>query len=162
MHTMTTQRRGPLVVGAILIIIGAAVLAARQLTLELDWLTWPLIVGVGIFVVAVLIGGQAGSGFAALAGIVTMVGVVLAVQRDTGAYASWAYAWALVAPGGVGLGLLLYGLLTGQWRIARSGFGALFAGVVLFLVFSPRMRFASSSWEAPRSRTSQCRSVRVA
>jgi len=134
MQTMTTQRRGPLAVGAILIIIGAAVLAARQLTLELDWLTWPLIVGVGIFVVAVLIGGQAGSGFAALAGIVTMVGVVLAVQRDTGAYASWAYAWALVAPGGVGLGLLLYGLLTGQWRIARSGFGALFAGVVLFLV----------------------------
>jgi hypothetical protein len=132
---MTTQQRGPLVAGAILIIIGLAVLVGRQLAFAVDWQVWPIVVGIAIFVVAVVVGGNSGSGLAVLGGIVTMVGVVLAVQRETGMYASWAYAWALVAPGGVGLGLLLYGLLTGQPQHVRGGFGALVAGIALFLVF---------------------------
>jgi hypothetical protein len=74
------------------------------------------------------------SGLAVAGGIVTTVGVVLAVQEATGTYASWAYAWALVVPGGVGAGLLLYGLLAGRGDIARRGLGSLVTGVVLFLV----------------------------
>ncbi len=135
MQTMTTHQRGPLAAGAILIFIGIAVLLARQTTIAVDWLTWPTIVGIAIFIVAVLIGGSAGTGFAALGGIVTMVGVVLAANREIGSSASWVYAWALVAPGGVGLGLCLYGLLTGQLQTAKAGFGALVAGIALFLVF---------------------------
>jgi len=51
---------------------------------------------------------------AAVGGILTMVGVVLAVQEAYDLYQTWAYAWALVAPGGVGLGLTIYGLFTGR------------------------------------------------
>jgi hypothetical protein len=39
-----------------------------------------------------------------------------------------------VAPGGVGVGLLLYGLLTRRGDIARGGLGSLVTGIVLFLV----------------------------
>jgi hypothetical protein len=74
-------------------------------------------------------------GDAVVGGIITAVVAVLAVQDATGAYASWAYAWALVAPGGVGLGLLVYGLAVGSWDTARGGLASLVTGIVLFLVF---------------------------
>ena len=64
----------------------------------------------------------------------TAVGTLLAVQDATGTYASWAYAWALVAPGGVGAGLLLFGLLTRRGDVARGGLASLITGVVIFLV----------------------------
>jgi len=37
--------------------------------------------------------------------IITIAGLVLAVQNTFDLFATWAYAWALVAPGGVGLGI---------------------------------------------------------
>jgi hydrogenase/urease accessory protein HupE len=73
--------------------------------------------------------------FAIPGGIVTMVGVVLAVQSATGLWATWAYAWALVAPGGVGAGMLLYGIIAGQRDIARTGVPIVLTGLGLFLGF---------------------------
>src|SRR5512134_3895148 len=79
--------------------------------------------------------GAAGAALAVPAGIATMVGIVLAVQNATDLWETWAYAWALVAPGGVGLGLLLYGLLTRQPDVATGGGWALLVGLGLFLGF---------------------------
>jgi hypothetical protein len=64
-----------------------------------------------------------------------MVGLVLAVQNATDLYATWAYAWALVAPGGVGVGLVAYGFLSGQREVLRAGLPILGVGVALFLGF---------------------------
>ena len=41
-----------------------------------------------------------GVGLAVAGGITTVVGLILAVQNATGLWATWAYAWALVGPGG--------------------------------------------------------------
>ncbi len=90
--------------------------------------------GVALVLGAVVVGGSGGSGMASVGGIVLMTGVVLAVQEATGLYQTWAYAWALVAPGGVGVGLTVYGLLARRSGDLRSGLTALFVGVVLFLV----------------------------
>jgi len=64
-----------------------------------------------------------------------MVGVVLSFQAATGLWATWAYAWALVAPGGVGVALVLYGLLTGQGDLVRNGVPVLLTGLGLFVAF---------------------------
>ncbi len=80
--------------------------------------------------------GGGGSGFAVAGAIVTVTGVVLAVQNQTGLWSTWAYAWALVAPGGVGLGLLVYGALTRQRELALAGAWALLVGLALFLGFA--------------------------
>jgi hypothetical protein len=64
-----------------------------------------------------------------------MVGVVLTFQSATGLWSTWAYAWALVAPGGVGLAFVLYGLFTGQGDIARGGVPILLTGIGLFIGF---------------------------
>jgi hypothetical protein len=65
---------------------------------------------------------------------VLVTGVVLEVQALTGDWQSWSYAWALVAPGGVGLGLVLAGARERSGRVRTVGAVLLAAGAVLFTV----------------------------
>ncbi len=133
------QRRSSIAVGIVLIAVGVAFLIGQQL--RFDWLDvgWPLFIigpGIALLVIALAVGGKPGAGFAVPGGIVTMTGLVLAVQNATGLWETWAYAWALVAPGGVGVGLLLYGLLTRQREFASSGGSTLLVALGLFLGFA--------------------------
>ena len=132
------DRRGMMALGVVLVVLGVAALAGRSLGYDILGLGWPLFVivpGILLLVVAISTGGAAGSAVAVPGGIVLMTGLVLAVQNATGLWATWAYAWALVAPGGVGTGLLVYGLATGQREFVGSGLPILGTGLALFLVF---------------------------
>ena len=133
MHGSGTSR-GAFIIGALLIVLGAAALVIRVSNVTFGWPAWVILPGLALLVAAFALPEPGGSGLAAAGGTVTAVGTLLAVQDATGAYASWAYAWALVAPGGVGLGLLLYGLLTRRGDLARGGLASLTTGIVLFLV----------------------------
>ena len=138
METPPTEQRGMLVLGGLLVVVGVLALAGRGLGVDAFGLGWPLFVivpGLLLFALAVTARGPAGAALAVPAGIVTMVGIVLAVQNATDLWATWAYAWALVAPGGVGVGLLAYGVVTGQREIARAGLPILGVGLALFLGF---------------------------
>ena len=53
----------------------------------------------------------------------------------TGRWATWAYAWALVGPGGTGLGMAGYGLLRRDAPTLRNGLRSIAVGVGLFLAF---------------------------
>ena len=133
------QRRGSIVVGVGLIVAGALAIAARAVGVDLLAVGWPLFVivpGVLVFAAAIAVGGRAGSGLAIPGAIVTVTGVILAIQAATGLWATWAYVWALVAPGGVGLGLVLYGLVTGQREFVSAGTPILVIGFGLFLGFA--------------------------
>jgi len=138
METRPAEQRGMIVLGGLLVVVGILALAGRALGYDAFGLGWPLFViapGLLLFALAVSAHGTAGSAIAVPAGIVTMVGIVLAVQNATGLWATWAYAWALVAPGGVGIGLLAYGLVTGQRESVRAGLPILGVGLGLFLGF---------------------------
>jgi uncharacterized membrane protein YhaH (DUF805 family) len=131
------ERRMTLAIGSLLILGGSAVLAVRRLGLDLGEAGWPLFVivpGIVLFVVGLGVGGRAGTGFAVAGAVTTVTGLILAVQSQTGLYATWAYAWALVAPGGIGLGLFVYGALTGQRDLALGGLWTLLTGLVIFIV----------------------------
>jgi hypothetical protein len=129
-----SAQRGAILIGGALIILGGLALLVQASGIEVGWPIWIVAPGVALILGAVAVGGSGGSGMAAVGGILTMTGLVLAVQEATGLYQTWAYAWALVAPGGVGLGLAVYGLLTGRRDDLRGGLGALFVGIVIFLV----------------------------
>jgi hypothetical protein len=125
------------VLGLLLIVVGGAYLLARLAGIDLVVVGWPAFVvvpGLAVFGLAFVVGGPGGAGLATVGAAITTTGVILIVQRATGLWATWAYAWALVAPGAVGLGLLVYGLVGGQPALARSGLRSALAGFVLFLV----------------------------
>jgi hypothetical protein len=133
-----SSRRGTILLGLALVLLGGLALAGRLLNVDLVSLGWPIFVlapGIVLFAAGVAVGGKAGLGLAIPGGIVSMVGLVLTVQSATGLWSTWAYAWALVAPGGVGLALVLYGLLTRQGDITRGGIPILLTGIGLFIGF---------------------------
>ncbi|HXG26044.1 MAG TPA: hypothetical protein VNL94_04220, partial [Candidatus Binatia bacterium] len=135
---MDASRRGTIVLGIALIIVGGLVLLGRAFQIDLFGLGWPVFViapGIALFIAGLAVGDKPGLGLAIPGGIVTMVGTVLAFQSATGLYGTWAYAWALVAPGGVGLAMVLYGLLTRQSDITRGGVPVLLAAIGLFIGF---------------------------
>ena len=131
-------RRGSIVLGAILVVVGLLALLGRQLDVNLVSIGWPLFVllpGVLLLAGSLFVGGRPGIGLAIPGGIVTMTGLVLAFQNATDSYQTWAYAWALVAPGGVGVGLVIYGVLAGERDSLRAGVPVLISGLGLFLGF---------------------------
>jgi hypothetical protein len=131
-------RQGTIVLGVLLIGLGAVFLLGNQFQLGWDRYGWPIFViapGLFMLLVGLAIPREAGLGLAIPGGIVTAVGLLLAFQEATGAWASWAYAWALVAPGSVGVTLSAYGLLHRRWDLLDAGLRTAAVGLGLFVGF---------------------------
>lgn len=155
------QRGSPptAVLGAILLAVGVVLLLGQQLNVELGDLAWPVyVVAPGLVLLAFGLTQANGSGLTVAGSIVTIVGLVLAYQNATDHWESWAYAWALVGPGGSGLGMLLYGVRSSNRSMANAGFwqvlGALGLFVVGFLFFEGLIgisgrRFPVPDWILP-------------
>ena len=111
----------------------------RVVDLSFGGATWPLwivVPGVAMLVGSFFIPPRGGLGLAIPGAIVTMVGLILWVQEAYDLYATWAYAWALVAPTAPGLGMLLYGLVQRDGELARDGLRTTLVGLGLFLGFT--------------------------
>jgi hypothetical protein len=132
------NRRGGVVVGLVLILLGGLFLVERAFDVQLGRFGWPLFVivpGVALFAASLAIDRREGAGLAVAGAITTVVGLVLAFQNATGLWSTWAYAWALVGPGATGLGLALYGLIRGDRGLVSSGARSLGTGLGLFAAF---------------------------
>jgi hypothetical protein len=134
---MQRQSRGNLVIGLILILMGAWFLALQFVPGLGNYvnLSWPLIIiGVGVVLLLFAVLGGVPS-LAVPACIVGGIGGLLYWQNTTENWESWAYAWTLI-PGFVGLGILIASLLGAETREgARGGLGLMLISLVLFLVF---------------------------
>ena len=137
---MDSHRRGNIVIGFLLLLIGAWFLAAQyfpQLNriIQIEY-EWPLlIVGTGLFflIMAVLVRAP---GLAVPASIIGGIGGLLYYQNQSGDWDSWAYAWTLI-PGFVGFGVLLTNLLEGRfWQSLKEGGGLMLLSLFLFGIFS--------------------------
>lgn len=134
-----TDRRAVLIVGSILVLGGIAALALRLAGVDVvDFVGesgWPLFVivpGLVLLAASLFPAAPRGVGFAIAGSIVTVVGLLLLYQESSGHWESWAYAWALVGPGGAGLGLLAYGLLFRQRDLVTPGLLLVAIAAVLF------------------------------
>jgi hypothetical protein len=120
--------------GIVLVVVGLFALGVVVFGLDLTQYGWPLFViipGLTLLVVG-FVGG--GVGASVPGGIVTMLGLVLAYQSSSGDWASWAFAWALVAPGGVGLGLYLQALRDRDAVMLKRGRTLVFIGALIFMI----------------------------
>jgi hypothetical protein len=132
------ERRGGnagAVVGAILIVIGILVLAGQQLDIDWGADAWPLyIIAAGVTMLALGLTQAHRSGLTTAGSIMSVVGLILLYQNITDHWESWAYAWALVGPGGSGLGMLLSGTRNGNRKMARDGFWMILTALGIFAV----------------------------
>jgi hypothetical protein len=136
--TVTPARQGSpgssMALGIVLVVVGLFALGVVVFGVDLTQYGWPLFViipGLTLLVVGFLGGGV---GASVPGGIVTMLGLVLAYQSSTGDWASWAFAWALVAPGGVGLGLYLQALRDRDPLLLKRGRTLIFIAAIIFMI----------------------------
>jgi hypothetical protein len=130
-----------LVLGALLIIIGLIFLIGQIFgsffRIDLGAFSWPFFIivpGVALFLVSLTMEPNSGRSLAILGSILTSVGLLLFFQNTTDLWATWAYAWALVAPTSVGISDIIYGTVRGRREWVRSGFNAAAVGIGIFLV----------------------------
>jgi len=135
------SRRGSritsLVFGASFILFGLLLLVGQLLHIDFLSLLWPFFIivpGVALFLAALLASGKSGEPLAISGSIITMVGCILLFQNVTGLWSTWAYAWALIAPTSIGLGLLLWGAIKGHPDKVKEGLNLAGIGLVIFLV----------------------------
>jgi hypothetical protein len=124
-----------LVIGLLLVIIGAVVLLTRvaDVTFDADaWPLWIIVPGLAMLLASFAVPPRGGLGLAVPGAIIATVGLVLWVQEANDAYETWAYAWALVAPTAAGAGTMLYGLVKGDSELAGDGFRTTLVGLALF------------------------------
>jgi hypothetical protein len=132
---MHRRRRSSLAGGLLLILLGVLFLVAQQVPALKLWFSWPwIIIGVAVFLLVLgLVIGEPSMAIPAC--IVGGIGGILYWQDITGNWDSWAYAWTLI-PGFVGVGIVLSGLLGGDFRQSvRGGGWLIMISLVLFAVF---------------------------
>ncbi len=120
--------------GVVLVVVGLFALGIVLFGVDLTQYGWPLFViipGLTLLIVGFLGGG---AGASVPGGIVTMLGLVLAYQSSTGDWPSWAFAWALIVPGGVGLGIYLQALRDRDPIALRRGRTLMFIAALIFMI----------------------------
>jgi hypothetical protein len=140
---MDQQKRRNLVVGVVLVLIGVWFLAVQFVPdlsgwIDITW-SWPILmvaVGACLLLFGMLVGAP---GMAVPAVIVAGIGGILYYQNLTGDWMSWSYLWTLI-PGFVGVGIILAGLLGGNFRSSLSeGGGLVVISLILFFIFASMM-----------------------
>jgi hypothetical protein len=128
-------------VGAILVLLGIFFLFTELLGLvfniHLGQYFWPFFIivpGAALLLLGLLGHMRAGEPLAMIGAMVTMTGLLLFFQNLTHLWASWSYAWALIAPTSLGLGQLAYGLVKGDTAMQRTGMRLATIGFIIFLV----------------------------
>lgn len=131
-----------LFLGGILIGLGVLLLLGQLFDIHLGEFAWPffiLVPGVLILLLGLGVSDDSGVGLTIVGAIVTTAGIVLFLQNITGLWASWAYAWALIAPTSVGLAQIMHGrryhhekMSADGQALVKIGLGLFVAGLIFF------------------------------
>jgi hypothetical protein len=129
------QSRGSLVLGLFFVGLGILFLLQQFFGIPLVSSLWPLLfVAIGcIFFAGMFTAGKSAGGLAIPGAMLVMLGLVFLYQNAFDHFESWAYAWALVAPTGVGIGLVIFGWWSEKRELRRAGVIVAGIGLVLFL-----------------------------
>ncbi len=130
------SKSGRMIGGIILIGIGVLALLGSMFTFDVWHYIWPFfIIGFGLAFFAGMVAGGKSTGALAIPGtIFTITGLLLFWQNVFNYYQSWAYAWALVAPMGVGIGLFIFSRWSDKPELLQPARVLVTIGLILFIV----------------------------
>lgn len=134
--TPGSQSNAGVVLGALLILAGLLYLVSRFAPFDVGQYGWPLfVIAPGVALIAFGVAVRSAAGLVVPGSIVTVVGLILAVQNMFGLWAAWSYAWALVFPGSVGVGVALLGAAHREQAQIERGLWMALTGLALFAIF---------------------------
>jgi hypothetical protein len=121
-------------IGIVLVVIGVLALVVALTGVDMTQRGWPLYVLVAGL--ALLVAGFVRLGAVATVpgGVLTTLGVVLAYTNSSGHWTVWLYSWALVIPGGIGLGVYLQALRDRDRFSIRTGRTLIGIALMIFLI----------------------------
>ncbi len=130
-----SRGRTNLLIGIVLVGLGTLFLLGQIFRINLWQFLWPFFIIVPglLFFVGMALGGKAAGPLAIPGSIVTMVGLLLLYQSITNHWESWAYAWALVFPTAIGIGLFINGRWSGIEHLVKTGTKWAMIGLAIFL-----------------------------
>lgn len=125
-----------IVIGILLLAFGLIFLLGQFHRVNFWGAAWPLFIIVPglMFFVGMILGGRSVSGLAIPGSIVTTVGLILLFQNTFNVWESWAYAWALIFPTAVGVGILIHGIWGGDPKAVREGKNMAIVGLMILVV----------------------------
>jgi hypothetical protein len=138
MDSNSQHERNTRALGILLLAVGAWTLLSRFLHIDFGTWLWPfwVIVPGGIIIALGFRDRNRGNeGLVTFGSIVAVTGIILFVQNLTGQWQSWAYAWALLFPGAIGLGKYLWGRRAGDEAAVRRGEKTMQTALVMFVAF---------------------------
>lgn len=136
-HKSNWTANGGMIFGVCFIILGVLFLLEQNLNLDIWPFGWPVFVllpGFALIAFSLLASEDSGEGLAISGGILSMIGLLLLYQNTTNHWESWAYAWALVAPTGIGLSQIFYGNMKDKDHLVETGTKLVRLGMAIFLV----------------------------
>jgi hypothetical protein len=127
---------GTIIGGLLLIGLGMLFLLGQFLGFDVWHYLWPLfILGFGLlFFAGMVAGGKEAGGLAIPGSLFTILGLLFLYQNTFAHWASWAYAWALLAPTGVGIGLMIFARWSDKPSLYGPGWLLVIIGLAIFLV----------------------------
>jgi hypothetical protein len=119
--------------GVVLVVLGLFALLVQFTGFDASG-SWPLFViipGLTLLLIGFI---SLGTGALIPGAILTVIGLILAYMNATQDWPAWAFAWPLVAPGGVGLGIFLQGVRNRDTHLLRQGRVLMFVAALIFMI----------------------------
>jgi hypothetical protein len=129
---------GPVLLGAGLLILGVVLLVGELLGFHFGSIMWPfifIIPGGVIFLSALSSQDGHAEGLAILGSMLMALGILFLLQHIFDMWASWAYAWALLAPTSIGVAQVIYGKQCKRDSLVKNGKGLIEVGLTMFFIF---------------------------
>ena len=126
-----------LAIGLGLIAFGALFLLGTVFRIDIWATLWPFFIIIPglLFFVGMVVIGKPGAPLAIPGSIITMAGVILFTQNLSGLWSTWAYAWVLIVPTAVGIGVAIAGMWGEDQKTVRIGSALAGIGIVVFFFF---------------------------
>jgi len=130
------QNRWNFYFGVGMVALGVLYLIGTIFNISVAGILWPFFIivpGLAFFYFMVQ-GGKNAAALAIPGSIVTTTGLLLLYQSLTNHWESWAYAWALIVPTSLGVGIYITGIWSENESMRRAGQGFVRVGVIMLIV----------------------------